>query len=193
LGAGRLGYAEADVGRARALAGGALERPEDIRRVLDGLQYQDDWRAHYAIKSVRASLHSERITCVDAAILAYGLLELFFPDTRRGLLAIHRRSGEGEECGHCVTLHGSDGQVGAFSKSSYPGLGHRAPVHAGGAAVALTYADAYVKMGFTPLYFGVTTLEEVAPDLDWRFGEAPLNVLSERLQARYEYSFRLAS
>jgi hypothetical protein len=47
-------------------------------------------------------------------------------------------------------------------------------------------------MGFEPLYFGVTTLEAVAGDLDWRCGEAPLNAVSAGLQASYEYSFMLA-
>jgi len=92
-----------------------------------------------------------------------------------------------------VALYVRDGKVGSFSKSSYPGLGHRDAVHPDGNAVALSYADAYVKMGFTPLYFGMARLEEVAPDLDWRGSSAPLNVLSERLQARYQYSFGLAS
>jgi hypothetical protein len=188
-----LGYHQADLDRVRALAGGPVERPEDLRRVLDGLGYQEDWRSNYAIKSVRSSLHSEKITCIDAAILAYGLLELLFPDTRRELLAIHRRSGEGEECGHCVALFHGPGGVGSFSKSSYPGLAHRDATYADGAGVAVSYADAYVKMGFTPLYFGVTTLEEIAPDLDWRGSEGPLNELSERLQARYQYGFGLAS
>ena len=80
-----------------------------------------------------------------------------------------------------------------MSKSSYPGLGHRDATFADGAAVATSYAQAYVKMGITPLYFGVTTLEEIAPDLDWRGSDQPLNVLSERLQSRYEYTFGLAS
>jgi hypothetical protein len=186
------GYQEADLERVRALAG-EVKQPEDLRRVLDALPYEEDWRANYAIKSVRSSLHGARITCIDAAILSYGLLELFFPELDRRLLAIHRRDGKGEECGHCVALYVRDGKVGSFSKSSFPGLGHRDPVHADGAAVALTYADAYVKMGFTPLYFGEARLEEVAPDLDWRGSPAPLNVLSERLQARYQYSFGLAS
>jgi hypothetical protein len=185
-------YQEVDLERVRALAG-EVERPADIRRVLDALEYDEEWRANYSIKSVRASLHSPRITCIDGAILAYGLLELLFPDTDRRLLAIHRRDGKGEECGHCVALYIADGKVGSFSKSSYPGLGHRDPVHRDGAAIALSYADAYVKMGFTPLYFGEARLEEVAPDLDWRFGKGPLNELSERLQARYQYSFGLAS
>jgi hypothetical protein len=186
------GYQEADLERVRTLAG-EVKQPEDLRRVLDALTYDEDWRANYAIKSVRSSLHSERITCIDAAILSYGLLELMFPALERHLLAIHRRDGKGEECGHCVALYVRDGKMGAFSKSSFPGLGHRDAVHADGNAVALSYADAYVKMGFTPLYFGMARLEEVAPDLDWRGSPAPLNVLSERLQARYQYSFGLAS
>jgi hypothetical protein len=186
------GYQEADLERVRALAG-PVERPEDLRRVLDALEYDEEWRDNYAIKSVRASLHSQRITCIDGAILSYGLLELLFPATDRRLLAIHRRDGKGEECGHCVALYVSEGKVGAFSKSSYPGLGHRDAVYKDGAEVALSYADAYVKMGFTPLYFGEARLEEVAPDIDWRGGQQPLNVLSGRLQARYQYSFGLAS
>jgi hypothetical protein len=44
-------------------------------------------------------------------------------------------------------------------------------------------------MGFQPLYFGVTTLEEAAPDLDWRLHDGPLNEISSRLQATYEYGF----
>jgi hypothetical protein len=44
-------------------------------------------------------------------------------------------------------------------------------------------------MGFQPLYFGVTTLEEVAPDVDWRYSTEQLNVLSERIQTSYAYSF----
>jgi hypothetical protein len=46
-------------------------------------------------------------------------------------------------------------------------------------------------MGFEPLYFGVTTLEDVAPEIDWRFDGKPLNVLSERIQSAYEYAFML--
>jgi hypothetical protein len=47
-------------------------------------------------------------------------------------------------------------------------------------------------MNFEPLYFGVTTLEEAAGPLDWRFAEGDLNELSERLKERYEYAFALA-
>jgi hypothetical protein len=190
----RLGYSEADVARLEEIAGSdPLETPASIRLILDRFQYLDDWRANYKIQSVRSSLHSPRITCIDGAILSYGLLELLFPETKRRLLAIHRRDPKkDEECGHCVALYWSGGgKVGSFSKSSFVGLGHREPVFADETAVATSYGAAYVAMEFEPLYFGVTTLEEAAPDLDWRFHEGDLNQISDRLQATYEYGFMI--
>jgi hypothetical protein len=184
-----LGYTLEDLRHLLGRAGGYFESVDDIRRVLDGFGYLEDWRHDYRVQSVRASLGNTRITCIDAAVLSYGLLD-FFPEVRRGILAIHRRSPGGEECGHCVTVYrGPDGKVGAFSKSSFPGLGHRDPVHEDEAAVALSFARTYVEMGFEPLYFGVTTLEEAAGDLDWRFSSQDLSALCERIKQRYEYAF----
>lgn len=190
--AGQLGYTEAELRRAYEMAGPApFTAPGDVRRIIDNYQYLDDWRANYRIQSVRSSLRNTRITCIDAAILSYGLLEMLFPDTKRRLLAIHRRDPKkDEECGHCVTLYWvSDGRIGAISKSSFKGLGHREPVFPDEAAVAASYAKAYLDMGFQPLYFGVTTPEEAAPDLDWRFNAGDLNEISARLQAAYAYGF----
>jgi hypothetical protein len=190
----QLGYSETDLRKLSELAAGQpLEKPEDIRRIIDGFQYLDDWRANYRIQSVRSSLHSPRITCIDAAILSYGLLELLFPKTKRRLLAIHRRDPKkDEECGHCVALFwGEDGRIGSFSKSSFKGLGHRDAVFPDETAIATSYGKAYVAMEFEPLYFGVTTLEEAAPDFDWRFHEGDLNTISDRLQASYEYGFMI--
>ena len=186
------GYTDADLQRLREVAGEApLEKPEDIRRVIDHYAYLDDWRANYRIQSVRSSLHNTRITCIDAAILSYGLLELLFPQTKRRLLAIHRRDPKkDEECGHCVALYWNEkGKVGSFSKSSFKGLGHRDAVFDDETAVATSYGEAYIEMEFVPLYFGVTTLEQAAPDLDWRFHDGELNAISERLQACYEFGF----
>ena len=190
---GALNYTEADFRRIRELAGGSFEVPEDLRRILDGIGYLEDWRTSYRVQSVQASLHSKKITCIDSAILAYGLLELLFGDVKRRLLAIHRRDPvSGEEVGHCVALHWNDsGKVGSFAKSNYPGLGHRDAVFDDESAIAASYAQAYLKMGFTPLYFGITTLEEAAPDIDWRYSMDALNVLSERIQEHYAYSFGL--
>ena len=189
---GQLGYTEAELRRVQEMAGAApLLAPGDVRHIIDGCQYLDDWRANYRIQSVRSSLQSARITCIDAAILSYGLLELLFPGTKRRLLAIHRRDPKkDEECGHCVTLYWKgEGRIGSISKSSFKGLGHREPVFADEASVAASYARAYLEMGFQPLYFGVTTLEEAAPDLDWRFHQGDLNEISARLQAAYAYGF----
>jgi len=189
---GQLGYTEADLRRVQEMAGATpLLAPGDVRHIIDGCQYLDEWRANYRIQSVRSSLQSARITCIDAAILSYGLLELLFSGTKRRLLAIHRRDPKkDEDCGHCVTLYWeNDGRIGAISKSSFKGLGHREPVFADEASVAASYARAYLEMGFQPLYFGVTTLEEAAPDLDWRFHQDDLNEISTRLQAAYAYGF----
>lgn len=190
----RLGYSSADLKRLDELTGGVpLERPEDIRRIIDNYLYLDDWRANYKIQSVRSSLHATRITCIDAAIFSYGLLELLFPTTKRRLLAIHRRDpAKDEECGHCVTLYWrGEGRIGSFSKSSFAGLGHREAEFPDEASIATSYAKAYVAMSFEPLYFGVTTLEESAPDLDWRLHEGDLNQISDRLQASYAYGFMI--
>jgi hypothetical protein len=46
-------------------------------------------------------------------------------------------------------------------------------------------------MGFQPLYFGITTLEETAGELDWRFEVGELNAISDRLKQRYQYAFML--
>jgi hypothetical protein len=185
-------YQARDLRRVRELAGAPLETPEVIARVLDNLDYHHDWRADYRVQSVRSSLHSPRITCIDAAILAYGLLELLFADVKRRLLAVHRRDAKGEECGHCVALYwNDDGRVGALGRSNFAGLGHRPPELGGERDAAVSYAEAYLALGFRPLYYGVTSLEAVAGDVDWRFSEQPINSISERLQESYEYSFML--
>ena len=188
----RLGYSESDMRRLQEMSGGApFVTPEDVRRVIDNYRYLEEWRANYRIQSVRSSLQNTTITCIDGAILAYGLLEILFPDIRRGVLAIHRRDpAKDEECGHCVALYWSvDGKVGAFSKSSFKGLGHRDAIYADEVAVATSYGQAYMEMGFQPLYFGVSTLEESVAGLDWRLHDGPLNEISDRLQATYAYGF----
>lgn len=192
-GSADLGYDEADFRRLRELGCGLFVTPDEIKTVVDQYGYHAEWRSDYQIRSVRRSLHSTRITCIDSAVFTYGLLELLFGHVKRRLLAIHRRDpASGEECGHCVTLYWNDrGKIGAFSKSSFEGLGHRDAVFDSEHDVAESYAKAYLRMGFEPMYFGVTTLEEVAPDIDWRFAHKALNVLSERIQSSYEYAFML--
>jgi long-chain acyl-CoA synthetase len=185
----RLGYDADDLLRLRQKDDKGLRVVGDIRRILDRFGYLTEWRSDYRIRSVRASLRSERITCIDAAVLAYGLLE-WFPEVKRRVLAIHRRGTDGEECGHCVALYwGPDGKVGSLSKSNYAGLGHRDPVFSDEMAVAASYARGYLAMGITPLYFGVTTIEEVAGDIDWRFSPNDINELSARIQEKYAYAF----
>ena len=87
-------------------------------------------------------------------------------------------------------LLGPRGRVGAIAKSSFKGLGHREPIFPDETAVASSLAKAYVDMGFSRSTSESTTLEEAAPDIDWRFHPGELNVLSERLQASYSTGSR---
>src|SRR5262249_62191169 len=103
-----------------------------------------------------------------------------------------RTRKSGREVGHCVGLYWApNGQAGDITKSGCKGPGPRDPIFPDETAVASSLAKAYVDMAFQPLYFGVTTLEEAAPDIDWRFHPDELNVLSERLQASYQYGFEV--
>lgn len=181
-----LGYSVDDLRRI-----GPLEQLEDVAGCLARYGYDGHWRENYRVRSLRASLEASTLTCIDAAVLAYGLLD-FFPEIERWLLAIHRR-GDGEECGHVATLYRHDGRFGAFSFSSFDGLGHRVAVFPDEHAVACSFAQAYVRMGFTPLFYGTVKLEEVAGnDLDWRFGVEDITQLSARIVARYAYAFDVA-
>jgi hypothetical protein len=183
-------YPASDLERIKAISPQVLAEPSAIAKIIDHFPYLDDWKTDYKIRSVHLSLNGEKLTCVDAAVLSYGLLELLFPKLKRRILAIHRRDQKGEECGHAVTLYWThEGKVGAFSKSSFPGFDHRPATFPDELAIAQSFAESYVKMGFTPLYYGVTTLEEAAQGLDWRFSPTDINELSERLIERYEYSF----
>ena len=151
-------------------------------------------RAHLGLGAEFAAPWTPQRANLARAVMYYrdsGLLELLFPDTKRLLLAIHRRDPKkDEECGHCVALYWTgEGRVGSLSKSSFKGLGHREPEFPDETAIAASYAKAYLEMAFEPLYYGVTTLEEAAPDLDWRFHEGNLNEISSRLQACYAYGF----
>lgn len=185
----RLGYDAEDLRRLLARSEKGLTSVADIRRVIDRFGYLSEWRENYRIQSVRASLRADRITCIDAAVLGYGLLE-WLPGVKRKVLAIHRRGPDGEEVGHCVALYwGPNGKVGALSKSNYAALGHRDPVFADELEVAASYARGYLSMGITPLYFGFTTLEEVAADIDWRHSMDDINELSSRIQSSYAYEF----
>lgn len=185
----RLGYDARDLARAVELAGGTLDAPAHVGAVLDRLEYRYDWQTSYEVRSVKSALHATRIACIDAAVLAYGLLE-WIPGVERCMVALHRRDpNTDEECGHVVAAFRTAVGWGAFSKSSFAGFGHRAPVHRDPTAIARSFADSYLAMGFRPLYFGVTTLEQAAPDLDWRLSPRSLDELSSRLQRSYAYAF----
>ena len=152
--ASRLGYTRGDCAGCTRRPGGAASRiRDDIRRVIDRYGYLDEWRANYRIQSVRASLRSARITCIDARHPLLRPARALFPATKRAsspsTAAIPKTD---EECGHCVALYwGADGRVGAFSQVEL--RGPRAPRRRSSPtrlAIAASYAEAYVAMGVQP-------------------------------------------
>ena len=184
-----MGYGPEAIERVHALAGGPLQLTGDVGRLLDNFAYEHDWAQDYQIRSARASLLLPRIMCVNAAILAYALLEAF-PHVQRRLIALHRRGPDGVECGHVVTAYWNPGgRIGAFSKSNYAALAHRPQTFVSLDAIALSYAKGYVSMGFTPLYYGFPQLDDMGAD--WRLSDAPLTALLERFTEAYEYAFDL--
>jgi hypothetical protein len=184
------GYCDAALDRVSRLAGGRFDVPADILHVLDNFPYEHDWSRDYAIRSAQASLLRPEIMCINAAILAYALLDAF-PGVRRQLIALHRRGPDGVECGHVVTAYWRDGgRLGAFSKSNYPALAHRPLRFASLEALAVSFAAGYLSMGFTPLYYGTPSLEQM-DGADWRLDPQPLTQHLARFIDAYEYEFDL--
>lgn len=185
-----IGYSAQAVTRVTELAEGRFDTPADIVRVLDNFPYEHDWASEYEIRSAEDSLSRPRIMCLNAAILAYALLEAF-PGVQRRLIALHRRGPDGVECGHVATAYREEGGgFGAFSKSNYPVLHHRPPRFESIEALAVSFAEGYVSMRFTPLYYGTPSLDAMQ-GVDWRFSAAPLTQHLSAFMAAYEYEFEI--
>jgi hypothetical protein len=186
----RIGYSRDALERVLELAEGRFDMPADVQRVLDNFPYERDWARDYRILSAQAALLQPNIMCLNAAILSYALLEAF-PRVQRQLLVMHRRGPDGMECGHAVTVyHCPGGSLGAFSKSNYAVLGHRAQHFPSVEALAIDYAAGYTSIGITPLYYGTLSLDDL-PGIDWRLGSEPLTDCLPHITASYEYAFEL--
>ena len=186
----RLGYPERFRRRLLELADGRFESLDDIERVLNTFDYKVDWRDDYVVESVATLIDRRSLMCLDAAILARGLLE-GFPATEAGILAIHRRDGEGNECGHAAAFYRPHDRYGAFARSNYPGLQSVAARFEAADAIAHFYAREYLRIGFTPLMFGTCGLEDAFGAVNWRFARGPLDGVVERILRAYRFRFAI--
>jgi hypothetical protein len=184
----RLGYPDRFRQRLLELADGTFESVGDIERVLSTFDYKVDWRDDYVVESVSTLIERRRLMCLDAAILARGLLE-GFPTTEAGILAIHRRDGDGNECGHAAAFYRLRRRYGAFARSNYAGLRSVAARFEAADAIAYFYAREYLRIGFTPLMFGTCSLEDAFGEADWRFSRTPLEGIVERIMRTYRFRF----
>ena len=169
-----LGYTEADLG---ACAHGGRRRDGTRRSATRHRRfaYLDDWRSDYKIHSVRSSLHapasraSTRRSCPTACSSCSSRRRSGGCSPSTGATRRRTRSA--------ATASPSTGRGGArrvvleveLRRPRAP----RPPCIPTRRPSRRATREAYVDMKFEPLYFGVTTLEEAAPDLDWRFHDGP--------------------
>lgn len=183
-----LGYAPEACRHIDALLGPNLAHPAQVATLVEQIAYDDSWQERYEICSVTRSLGQKKMTCINAAILAFGLLECF-SSVSRSLYAMHRVDSHGVECGHAFVCYCWNGRYGSIAKSNYEGLNNRDAVFATEQELVLSYAKAYLRMGFTPTYYGRFDLDDIAGGLDWRNGSLNLNELSNRISSSYQYEF----
>jgi len=180
------------ISRVNPRAAASIVSPESIGPFLNSFAFRYDWRDNYEISSTLVALGRPSLMCFDAALLSYGLLDLF-PEVERKLLCLHRRAPDGEECGHVVTVYRDPNTrlFGGFARSNFEGLEHRAATFSSDTALVKSYAAAYQRAGLTPLYFGFLSLDDVSTGVDWRRSSEPVNELCERVKESYRYEFHL--
>lgn len=189
----RIGYSDDCIERVRILSDGHFSVPDDVARIVDKYDYNNDWQDNYFVASVAEILRKDTIMCVEGMVLSYGLLESM-PEYQRAIVSLYRKDCADFECGHVVTAYWCDPtKMGAISKSNYPVLSSIRPSLSSLTQVALHYARQYQSMGMTPLYFGLTTLDEVSEGLDWRFSSTNLAAIPQRIGERFEYAFTVSA
>lgn len=163
----------------------------DIKVLLDSYGYDYSWNNEYIVQSATVSLRSETLSCINAAVMSYALLDVL-GNKSRILLAIHRRDQDGVECGHVVALGETQGCWFALGKSNYPELNAVYGPFESRNAVALAFARAYVSIGFTPLYYGFFHPEACCAADELIASDSKLNSLCEYMVSNYQYAYSVS-
>ncbi|BDG05983.1 hypothetical protein [Anaeromyxobacter oryzae] len=152
-----------------------LSTPARIQAYLDGLQYRAEDRA----ACPRKVLVEGRAHCYDGAIFAAAALaELGHPPLLLDMWAVR-------DDDHVLAVYRVDGYFGAIAKSNFVGLRFREPVYRTLRELVLSYFELYFNAA------GEKTLRAFSGLLDlrrfdrlgWRFDDAPLPFISDRLDA----------
>ena len=172
------------------MTGGEFSTVADVQRVLDQFGYKANWQEDYVVESVSALIHRSELMCLDGAMLALGLLE-GLRDLDLSLLAIHRRDEEGFECGHVAAVYGLKGRYGTIAVSNFPGLRSQEAIYRSAHHIAMHYAQEYVRIGFRPLLYSISKIDEIFEGEAWRTASQPLCGVVERIVETYRYQFVL--
>jgi hypothetical protein len=152
-----------------------LSTPARIQEYLDGLVYRAEDRAACPRNVVREG----RAHCYDGAILAAAALaEHGQPPLLLDMWAVR-------DDDHVLAIYRVDGHYGAIAKSNFAGLRFREPIYRTLRELVLSYFELYFNAA------GEKTLRAFSTPLDlsrfdplgWRFDDAPLPHLSDRLDA----------
>lgn len=184
------GFLGRDIDILTSRCGGSLQTLHDLKNLLDSYDYDFDWRNEYVVRSAMMSLRSEKLTCIDTALLAYILLGVL-EDESRMLLAIHRRDPNDFECGHVVAVGKWKEQFYALGKSNYPALDKVFGPYPGPHEIATAFARAYMSMDFTPLYYGLFRPEESCSIRDMTVSTESLNSLCDFMVTNYQYAYNV--
>ena len=184
-----IGFSSDDIDIVLERSRGRFDTPGDIRTLLNSYPYDYSWEREYVVKSAASALRDNQLSCINAGILAYSLLNCF-DVFRQLIMAIHRRDSNGVECGHIVTLYREgDGEMWSFSKSNHVILNDLKGPFKDEFHAAVTFGKAYKKIGFTPLYFGFYNLEEFVEHRDWQTTDERLNAVCDYMIGNYQYCF----
>jgi hypothetical protein len=152
-----------------------LSTPARIQEYLDGLVYRAEDRAACPRNVVREG----RAHCYDGAILAAAAL------AEHGHRPLLLDMWAVRDDDHVLAVYRVDGRYGAIAKSNFSGLRFREPVYRTLRELVLSYFELYFNGA------GEKTLRAFSAPLDlsrfdalgWRFDDAPLPYISDRLDA----------
>lgn len=152
-----------------------LTSPAAIQDFLDATPYSAD----PIYRCPRSVLRDRKAHCFDGALIAAAALQRIGHQPRLVDLRAFRDDD------HVLAVFQKDGLWGAIAKSNFVGLRYREPVHRDLRELALSYVESYYNME------GVKSLREYSVPLDlrrhealnWRFDDAAMDVLAERLDS----------
>jgi hypothetical protein len=184
-----LGYGLDAVAALEAVIPGKLSL-DGVRHLIEHHRYRfaDDVTGHRALSD---ALTDGGLSCLEAALLSCDLVGMLGYSCCIMVMTRVDRSAQ-HALGHTALIYeGAPGAFGAMAKSRHPTQGMRACNFASPEEVVLSYASAYLVLGFRPVSFGLVdpgTLDCVG----WRADCGEFGRLHDLLVSRQDRGFEIA-